>query len=159
MKKALKMLVAKYEPRNNDLSEESFSFQSTDELILSDKICILAISQLCRILTQNHRIQELDKLKRLYELTSAPFFLDDSKSILSTFSTFQDTEAEIDNNSDDDKNYLDEYEESYNILRLDCDINKLLTDQEHLVKDRQTKWLLNDLFSANLEAFFFVANI
>ncbi|CAG8533049.1 11733_t:CDS:2 [Racocetra persica] len=235
------MLVAKYEPHDNDLSEELFGFQSNDELILSDKICtqvlkgyyntdlgqqllnhlekrwqswkqpllilsfvlypnyqiekvnaalktltwfqkVLAICQLRRILTQKYRIQELDKLKRLYESTSAPSFLDDFHNIPSTSSIFQNTETEIDNsknentdddkdtmklwllalnknNSDSNKDNLNKDEESNNTLRLDCDLNKLLNDQEHLVKDKKAKWPLNNLFSVNLETPFFVANI
>ncbi|CAG8451959.1 14626_t:CDS:2 [Cetraspora pellucida] len=79
----------------------------TIALVTDSAAAYTAASQLYGILTQNHRIQELDELKRLYKSTLAPSFLDNSKSILSTFSTFQDTEAEIDSsenvNTNNDK--------------------------------------------------------
>ncbi|CAG8808610.1 26435_t:CDS:1, partial [Dentiscutata erythropus] len=43
----------------------------------------------------------------------------------------------ISDNDNSNNNNLDEYEDSYNLLNFDCNINKL-ANQEHLVKDKST---------------------
>ncbi|CAG8563321.1 14509_t:CDS:2, partial [Dentiscutata erythropus] len=159
-------LVARYEPRDYDSSDESSDLQSTSDLELPSKICDiinddnwwrqiknLKSFQLRGILTQNCRAQELNKLKQLYESTSMTFLLNPSKNAPST-STVQDADNEsdyidesdyvddTDRDDDDiilwssDKDDLDESDLSY----LESNnINKL---QEYPA-DRTAKWPLN----------------
>ncbi|CAG8570695.1 6119_t:CDS:1, partial [Dentiscutata heterogama] len=128
---------------------------------------VLAISQLRGILTQNYQIQELDKLKRLYESASTTALLDYSEDMFDTSSTTSTNEEdsclefEDENNKDIVSLWLSDLNENEydNLLDLELtNINKLL-DKKHLVKDHQAKWPLNKLFLADLEAPFFVTNI
>ncbi|CAG8757132.1 6613_t:CDS:2, partial [Dentiscutata erythropus] len=137
--------------------EESPNPSNTSELTLPNKICdiinddnwwrqvhkVLAISQLHGILTQNHRIKELNKLKKLYKSTSTTFLLDYSEDIsdnmLDDFSTDENSYIEIEDfNEDKDKEnimalWLTSNEaDSKNLLDLEtANIDELLASQEH----------------------------
>ncbi|CAG8819241.1 17588_t:CDS:2, partial [Gigaspora margarita] len=61
---------------------------------------VLAISQLRGILNQNRRVQELNKLKRLYESTATTFLLDRSADDTDNEDSYTEFEDASEDNED-----------------------------------------------------------